>query len=126
MVSSANSLMLLLIESGMSLMYMRNRQGPNTDPCGTPDSTWQEPDCSPSRTTLCDLPDPCNHSCVYTQSMELQQKPLMVNCIKCLAEVHDYDIILSSLVQGVIQVLRKLDELGLTTDPTPKPMLVVK
>ena len=50
----------------------------------------------------------------------------MVNFIKCPAEVHDYDISLSSLVQGVIQVLSELDKLGLTTDPTPKPMLVVK
>ena len=57
MVSSANSLMLLLIESGMSFMYMRKRQGPSTDPWGTPDSTGQAPDCSPSRTTFCDLPD---------------------------------------------------------------------
>ena len=45
-VSSTNSLMLLLIESVMSLMYMRNRQGPSTDPCGTPDNTGQAPDCS--------------------------------------------------------------------------------
>ena len=45
---------------------------------------------------------------------------------KCLAEVHGYDISLSSLVQGVIQVMSELDKLGLTTDPTPKPMLVVK
>ena len=56
--------MLLFIESGMSLMYMRNRQGPNTDPCGTPDKTGQAPD----RTTLCDLPDKKDlihhHSCV--------------------------------------------------------------
>ena len=58
--------------------------------------------------------------------MELQQKPLKVNFIKCLAKVHDYDIRLSSLVQGVIQVLSELDKLGLTTDPTPKPMLVMK
>ena len=45
----------------------------------------------------------------YTESMELQQKPLVVNFIKCLAEVHDFDISLSSLVQGVIQVLSELD-----------------
>ena len=57
MVSSANSLMLLLIESGMSFMYIRKGQGPSTDPWGTPDSTGQAPDCSPSRTTFCDLPD---------------------------------------------------------------------
>ena len=50
----------------------------------------------------------------------------MVNFIKCLAEVHDYDSSLFSLVQGVIQVLSELDKLGLTTDPTAKPMLVVK
>ena len=57
MVLSANSLMLLLIESGISLMYMRNRQGPSTDPCGTPDNTVQASDFSPSRTTFCDLSD---------------------------------------------------------------------
>ena len=45
----------------------------------------------------------------YTESMELQQKPLVVNFIKCLAEVYDYDISLFSLVQGVIQVLSELD-----------------
>ena len=51
----------------------------------------------------------------------------MVNFIKGLAEVHDYyDISLFSLVQGVIQVLSELDKLCLTTDTTPKPMLVVK
>ena len=37
MVSLTNSLKLLLIESGMSLMYMRNMQ----DPCGTSDNTVQ-------------------------------------------------------------------------------------
>ena len=57
MVSSANSLMLLLIESGMLFMYMRKGQGPSTDPWGTPDSTGQAPDYSPLRTTFCDLPD---------------------------------------------------------------------
>ena len=31
-VSSANSLMLLFIVSGMSLIYMRKRHGPSTDP----------------------------------------------------------------------------------------------
>ena len=44
-----------------------------------------------------------------TKSMGLQQKPLLVNFIKCLNEVHDYDTSLSSLVQGVMQVLRELD-----------------
>ena len=34
MVSSANNLMLLLMESGKSLIYMRKRHGPSTDPWG--------------------------------------------------------------------------------------------
>ena len=57
MVSSAKSLVLLLIESGISFMYMRKRQGPKTEPWGTPERTGQESECSPSRTTLWDLFD---------------------------------------------------------------------
>ena len=52
MVSSAKSLMILLIVSGISLMYIRKMQGPRTEPCGTPDRTGHESECSPSRTTL--------------------------------------------------------------------------
>ena len=40
--SSANSLMLFCILSGMSLIYMRKRQGPSTDLWGTPAKTEQE------------------------------------------------------------------------------------
>ena len=57
MVSSAKSLMLLLIVSGMPFMYIRKRQGPKTEPCGTPERTGHESKCSHSRTTLWDLFD---------------------------------------------------------------------
>ena len=36
-VSSANSLVFDLTREGRSLMYARNRHGPRTEPCGTPD-----------------------------------------------------------------------------------------
>ena len=52
MLSSANSRMLLSIMSGKSLMYRRNRHGPSTEPCDTPDMAGQDSDSSPSRTTL--------------------------------------------------------------------------
>ena len=35
-VSSAKSLKVVLIELVRSLMYKRNNNGPNTEPCGTP------------------------------------------------------------------------------------------
>ena len=50
-MSSANSRALLLRESGRSFIYERNRQGPNTDPWGTPDITGTSGDCLPSTTT---------------------------------------------------------------------------
>ena len=56
-VSSAKSVMLLCIVSGISFMYKRNKQGPSTEPCGTPDITGHDSDSSPSRTTRCDLPE---------------------------------------------------------------------
>ena len=78
MVSSANNLMLLLIESGMPLIDMRNRQGPIMDPCGTPDNTGQAPDYSPSRTTLCDLPDKKDliHAILSIQNLCFERKLL--------------------------------------------------
>src|SRR5664279_2976094 len=39
LVSSANILRLLTIQSGRSLTKSKNRRGPNTEPCGTPLST---------------------------------------------------------------------------------------
>ena len=44
--------MLLLMVSGMSLMYMRKNHGPETEPCGTLDRTGQESEYSLSRTVL--------------------------------------------------------------------------
>ena len=54
-MSSANSLALLFRESDKSFIYARNRQGPRTEPCGTPDMTGTVEDCLPSTTTDCDL-----------------------------------------------------------------------
>ena len=45
-VSSAKSLILLCIVSGISFMYRRNRHCPNTEPCGTPDMTGHDSDSS--------------------------------------------------------------------------------
>ena len=50
-MSSANSLALLLRESGNLLIKARKRQGPSTDRWGTPDMTGTDEDCLPSATT---------------------------------------------------------------------------
>ena len=36
-------------------MYIKNKRGPRTDPCGTPDRTWVSGDEAPSTTTYCFL-----------------------------------------------------------------------
>ena len=36
-ISSANILHMEVITSGKSFIYIRNKSGPNTDPCGTPE-----------------------------------------------------------------------------------------
>ena len=46
----------VLITSGKSLMYIRNRVGPNRDPWGTPDSTTFQLEEEPFRTTCCIRP----------------------------------------------------------------------
>ena len=43
-VSSANSLPVEVRLFGRSLMYVRNNNGPSTDPCGTPEVTGEEGD----------------------------------------------------------------------------------
>ena len=50
--SSANSRTDDLILSGRSLMKIRNRTGPKTDPCGTPDRTGTGSEARPSNTTF--------------------------------------------------------------------------
>jgi len=57
-MTSANSRTTALRPSGMSLMSKRNRLGPRTEPCETPDSTdtvSDTPD-TPSMTTVWDRP----------------------------------------------------------------------
>ena len=52
----ANFNIFLVIPSFSSLMYIKNRIGPSTDPCGTPLKTGFQFESSPSTTTLCLLP----------------------------------------------------------------------
>ena len=51
--SSAKSRMSDLVQSGMSLMKVRNRRGPRTVPCGTPERTSAVVDVFPSMMSLC-------------------------------------------------------------------------
>ena len=51
--SSAKSRMFDDILSVRSLMYIRKRSGPRTDPCGTPDWMDSQDDSMPFKTTLC-------------------------------------------------------------------------
>ena len=53
LVSSANFNILLVTPSSRSLMYIKNKIGPSTDPCGTPLKTGFQFETSPSTTTLC-------------------------------------------------------------------------
>ena len=50
--SSANSRTDDLMLSGRSLMKIRNRTGPKTDPCGTPERTGTGSEARPSNTTF--------------------------------------------------------------------------
>ena len=52
-VSSANFNTLLVISSSKSLIYIKNKIGPNTDPCGTPLKNDFHFETSPSTATLC-------------------------------------------------------------------------
>ena len=51
--SSVKSLTLEEITDGRSLMCSKNKIGPKTVPCGTPESTVTRSDCIPSTTTRC-------------------------------------------------------------------------
>ena len=54
-VSSAKSLTLDLTWSGRSFMYARNKMGPRTEPCGTPEETGIVPEWKLFVTTDCFL-----------------------------------------------------------------------
>ena len=51
--ASAKSLTLDLTCSGRSFMYARNKMGPRTEPCGTPEETDIVPEWEPFVTTDC-------------------------------------------------------------------------
>ena len=51
----------------------------------------------------------------------------MINLIKCLAEVHDYDIGLTTLlIKSVIKVLCELDQPCFAADPASEAMLILE
>ena len=108
-VLSANNLKLLCVLSGMSLIYTRKRHGARIEPWDTPYKTGQASHCSLYRSTHLDLPERNDWIHVITRSMKFQQASLMINFTKSLAEMHDYDISLTTLIEIVKQVLRKLD-----------------
>ena len=48
--------MLSFILVGKSLIYSKNNNGPNIEPCGTPEVTFSQPDLHPDITALCCRP----------------------------------------------------------------------
>ena len=59
--------------------------------------------------------------------MEFQQELLMINFIKCLADVHDYDISVATLlVKSVIKVLCELDQLCFAANSASAAMLILE
>ena len=57
MQSSAKRRRLDLTDDRISLIYNKNRTGPKTEPCGTPERTGFEEDCVPFIKTDCELFD---------------------------------------------------------------------
>ena len=44
-----------VIPSGKSFIYIKNKSGPNTDPCGTPEFIFLQLEVRPFKTTPCSL-----------------------------------------------------------------------
>ena len=59
--------------------------------------------------------------------MEFQQEPLIINLIKSLTQVHDYNISLTTLlVKSGIKVLCELNQLCFEASPAPEAMLILE
>ena len=126
MVSSAKSLMFNIIPSEVSLMKMRNRMGPRTDPCGTPDvlGTFFRP-CRPALLVgygLSGSPGPSSLSCLLCHTHPVCR--VVVHFIKPLREIHHYSIDLLALGCVGVELLYKLDELGFAGQSFSESMLV--
>ena len=70
--------------------------------------------------------DPADNLVVNAESMELQQKPLVADLVKGLAEVHDYYISLAFLIKRVVEILCKLNELSLAAYSASETMLILE
>ena len=46
---------MVVIPSGKSFTYIKNKSGPNTDPCGTPEFFFFQSEVRPFKTTLSSL-----------------------------------------------------------------------
>ena len=74
LVSSANLSTLLCTPSSRSLMNIRKRVGPRTDPCGTPFETSVQSEYLPLITTLCFLPS--SHSWIHPFTTGIPSTPI--------------------------------------------------
>ena len=99
---------------GRSLIYARNSSGPNTVPCGTPESTSAQVECSPPTTTrwtrydddsldtvLEKTADPGMSFILDTIVIEFLKKPIMREDIERFAKIHDDHVNLFFVIKGM-------------------------
>ena len=98
MVSSAKSLTL-----GISFIQYRNRHGPSTDPCGTPERTRAVYERCSSCTTVCVLSESqfFSHLLVCPWIPQLIYEEVMANFVERLGRVHYHCIGLMTTMRGI-------------------------
>ena len=94
LVSSANIRILVLIQSGRSFTNNRNRSGPNTDPCGTPLSTFTHDERLPLMAIATQTAVPIDLYCyadfdytVIAVCCNALYKTHLIACIECKAAI---------------------------------------
>jgi hypothetical protein len=92
MQSSAKSLIVDLMFLQISLTYARNRSGPNTVPCGTPDIilTCSDNCCATVtlRVTQREFPYPYDYPTVSRRDRSFRKQPIMWNEVESFRKVH--------------------------------------
>ena len=61
---------------------------------------------------------------VKAYATELQQQPLMVNFIKCFAQVHHNHIGLATVIEGISELFNKLGKLSFAAKLATKRILI--